>query len=501
MAVDPITNVPEDALLDEPTGTVAPAANAVAPEYVRFFFTDTSGLAAQPRQYRRHPLYNWVEWGDVPLNLLPQAYILLYHESPTHGGIVNSKREFISGKKAIYPKGQEEFASWADNVLNGGQGLHELVDNLALDFIATGNYSLKCIWHPDGDRLLDVVHEDVTMLRRGYFNRQAKDSGLWEQAVHRCWDWLNWSIGWPEVLVPVAYNVFDPQTPRPGECTYHWVYDSAPGQLWYGLPTWFSGFASIRAEADTIATLGGKIKRVMAPGGIVDVPMSVSPENALKMENEINGIVGPLNAGRVIVARNPTDRAINFAPFASSVTQDGLKEADEIIVQKIVTAHGLSSPAVAGLPGGPSLSGDATTIAEARLALQAQMIAVRGSIIRELKKLFAYCGWPYAEFDFENQIFIGPQFEEEGNQAEVASNPALDQLRASVGGIQLVSQIQSDVAAGLKTVAAARALLQDGFGYSIEEVLRLVPETLYASQAPANPEVQAQKSLLKRLGF
>lgn len=346
----------------------------------------------------------WINYGSN--NLAPQIFIDLYNLSSTHGGIVNRKKDYIAGKDIDYTNNTSEFKLWAE-FANNGQGLHKLIKQLALDLSLYGGYCIQVIWNMDRT-INDIIYQDFSQVRRGF----NKDTEKKNKTYNNLYDQGYWiSANWKDKykFKPEFFNMFSYKTailpttnqeqienPVPREPVFLYYYRQAPGIQWYPLPDYYSGAKAIQSEIDLLDFIYNNINQSFNPSGILKVPATLTPEDQQLFKERIKSeLAGTKNTGKVFVVFADGDKAVEWSPTNNAPSDKGIEPYNDIIVQKIISAHQLPSPTIIGLPGGASLSGDGNTIAIANAEFYNQSILpAREEILYHINKLVKLAGFP-----------------------------------------------------------------------------------------------------------
>lgn len=360
-------------------------------EFFTFNFNPTS-LPKNVFQTSLDTSGNWIKYGTD--NLLPNKFIELNNLSPTHGGIINRKADYTAGASIDYTNNSPEFKLWAE-LCNWEDGLHSLVKNCALDLHTYGGYCIQVLWNLDGT-IHNIYYQDFSQIRRGFhkdINRKKATPNVYDQGIYISADWKNKRQFTPEFYE--FFKVLSPENEVPREPVYLYYYRKAQGYRWYPVPDWYSGLKTIQSEIDLINYVYNNINQSFNPSGILKVPATLTPTDQEAFKNRIKGeLSGTDNSGKILTVFADGDKAVEWLPLDNSPDKRPITETNDVVVQKIISAHKLPSPTIIGLPGGASISGDGNTIAIATKEFYNQTILpARQEILNNINKLIKLAGF------------------------------------------------------------------------------------------------------------
>jgi hypothetical protein len=339
------------------------------------------------------PDLNAISWGYN--NLLPDEILFLVENSPTHHAIINKKVHYLTSGQILWPS--TEMADWAKQ-LNNGLGFHQLLIDTAKDFLIFNVMSTQ-ITQKYGE-IQDLIYQDVSQVRRGY-EKDETDNLYYSDLLI--------SINWAKrnIYRPVRVDYFKPEyllDPDRLDPSFTFFVGHSPGRNWYGLPQYWAATKNISIEIECNNYLENQMLNSFNPSGFLKLPSELGPQEQEEMRKELQkALKGTDNAGKVIVLFGQAGADVNWIPFNETTNHQGILEILDRNQRMILTAHGVSSPTLIGLPGGPSLGGDGNTIEKASQEFFHHTIASDQQIIfNYFENLIRLAGWPDFKLVIQN---------------------------------------------------------------------------------------------------
>lgn len=362
----------------------------------------TLNLAAAPKQTKadRSPILKVGEWEVKQYfedNDFPQAMIDLYTKSPTHNGIIYKKAIFTAGSRlkavAKWPDQQLQVDAIA-GALGGNEGIHDLFAKVILDDYLYGGYAIM-VYTNEAGKVAGFKHMDYSLIRRACTYIEGKDG----EKIER--DGFVYSPDWrdEQVTKEKAFWVepYDPEALQPESFYVVYRVGYSPGKHYYPLPSYNGALLSIRTEIELITFKHSSTINTFSPGGVLEVPGEMTDQQWAEFNKQMELFGnGTENAGKVLVinTRNADDKPLNFTPFSNSPANKDVSSYLDSCRNEIVVAHQITSITMLGLPGGPSISGDASTLTSAiNIFMETIVKPNRASKIDDFIWLFGHMGY------------------------------------------------------------------------------------------------------------
>jgi len=316
--------------------------------------------------------WNFVEWGTN--HSFMQEVLSLIRYSPTALAMTNRKALFVAGEGfTCDEKKYKALAKFLKKVAPTGKyrTANKLLKRLAKDLVKLRAFALQVVWSKDGKYITELYHQRVETVASGPLNEDEEVDTYW-----LCRDWTK-----RQLYKPKPIPAFNPETAKKDKV-----------QLLY----WFAEDAGTEyyPELDTVSVLNylkveGRLSkyhdnRVATRFGIDTVMMiRKGPENVTKEDGTVvtaeqqrtkfqeatkQKFQGEESESLLFLWGDGTDESADKMldiKTVTVVTPELFKSVAEEASQKIMSAGGVTSPVVIGLPGGGNLGGDGAEIREA----------------------------------------------------------------------------------------------------------------------------------------
>lgn len=319
-------------------------------------------------------------------NNLPGRLAMMYELSPTLGGVLNRLANYVHGEGLAIvcddPSQKAKAEKWADNWGNQ-MGASEIFRRHALDYMIYGGFCMELAWY-QAQELASCFYTPWAFCRIG-FDPQTQKDGKQQRVLYISPDWQHYeATNWQ--FKPEIGLLYDGQPSEENSYLYHRRY--TPGFDYYPLPLWFAAYSSAVLEFELIKFMTAHAVNAFAPGGIFTMAGASDKTVIEQMERQVNSNRGTAASGRIMVVAGTEEDRVNFTPFNDNPLDKDVSAFYEQARQNIITACGVPSPTLIGLPGGASLGGDGGTMQSAHHILRTSVIA---PIQREILAHYNHC--------------------------------------------------------------------------------------------------------------
>lgn len=269
-------------------------------------------------------------------NLYPEYLLDLLH-APTHGAIVNTKTFFTTGSGL---EGNEDFN---DMIIS-----KNLINKLASDLVIFGGYAIKIVWSKNRDKIANFDHVPMKNIRF-----EVDEFNNITNLVYKD-DQTNTKRN----KIPAKnYPLYNPLTKveEPIQILLYGNYN--PYDSPYPHPSYDCAIEYIETERRLSKYHLNSIKNNFIPSVIVTTSNKFADETEEQefVKNFKSFFQGDDNAFKAMIVNSEPNnqgdtRSPDFKTFDSGVNVDIFNNLDYTCMQKIVTAHGLTSQLLAALP-------------------------------------------------------------------------------------------------------------------------------------------------------
>lgn len=286
----------------------------------------------------------WINYGQN--NNLPQHIIDLNNESAVNKAIIESKVTYICGAGV-------DTTSYCGQA-NVNEDWDALIEKVARDYSTFGGFCFQVIVNENGKNM-SLYHTDFSKIRVG----QVNEYGIaLDYYLSNDWRKTNGQYA------PTLIKAYGSETPKRGTPYLYYYKDYEPGLDYYPVPHYYSAMSYVEADGLLGKFYRNAINNGFAPSVIVTIPSNPSEDAKAQFNRDMSKtFAGTKGANSIVVLYGESqDVKPTVTPFVASGNADLYNNVNEVIFQKIISAHRLSSPTLAGISGSGNLSGNASEI-------------------------------------------------------------------------------------------------------------------------------------------
>jgi hypothetical protein len=306
----------------------------------------------------------FIKYGDD--NKFPAHLIDLYNASSLHGACVNSIVEGVIGEGLT--ANNEAYLERANKY---GETWNDIFEKVALDMKLYGSFALEIIYSNDRSRL-EAYHIDFSHLRAAEKNRHGKIPGYYVSDKWNEKDYIM-QLDKDDILYLPVYN------PMLAQEQPHQIYVSKnyrPGQNYYPLPDYVGALRVIELDTEIDNFHTNNIKNGLAPSLSITTFTNGSDDQLRSIEQQLNANYGGSdNAGSLMyIDVDSPENAPQITPIPQNGADGYYTTINDLVMQKILTAHRITSPMILGIKTEGQLGGRAEVI-DSYLLFQNTVIA------------------------------------------------------------------------------------------------------------------------------
>ena len=353
-------------------------------------------------------------------NQYPEYLISLYNQSSTHASCVNSIVQAISGDGLVTDN--EDILKVANR---DGESWNDIYNKVALDYKLFGGYALEIIYSRDRSKIAEVYHVDFSHVRAMEKTEDSRNkipgyyiSNEWRPSFDFTINDLDKQL---PSLPPFNLNFRDEE---PKQLLYHSPY--RPGQGYYPLPDYVGGSKVIDLDQEVDNFHISNIKNGLAPSLAITTYTNANDEERMAIENMLRlQYEGTSNAGNMLYmdVADPSLKP-DITPIPQNGADDYYTTLNDVVSQKILTSHRITSPMLLGIKSNAGLGNNAEEIETSyRLFLNTVILPFQQSILGVFEGLLEF---NYGELTL-GVIQKNPLFEyDEADEAEVVVSQEAD---------------------------------------------------------------------------
>ena len=229
----------------------------------------------QPKDVTKE--YEIIDFGND--NLFPNDMAAICRQSVTQRSILNSVVLFCAGKGFTIDKAWE---SWMED-----NDLHDVYYRILLDYKMTGNAYLEMVTDSKKS-FLKFYHQDSTKVRR------KTEGGF---MLHP--DWNKYTMADQKSKYLPEYPLFKKGKDKFMHSLIQ-IKDYEPEFMYYGIPNWYAGLKSAIIDSQINTWNKERLENKFSIDAILAIPGVDTPEEANKVQKELNKLTGAKNAGNLL---------------------------------------------------------------------------------------------------------------------------------------------------------------------------------------------------------
>ena len=306
-------------------------------------------------------------------NLLPQRIIELNNESAINKAVIENKVTYICGL------GLAEGEYYGQP--NPTEDWNGVIEKLAKDYTTFGGFCFQVILNENG-KSVSLFHTDFSKVRVGEVNEYGM-----------CLSYFlsnDWSKTYGK-FAPTEIVAYGSQEMQKGVPYLFYYKDYEPSLDYYPVPQYYSALNYVEADGLLGKFYRNSINNGFVPSTIITMPSNPTQEMKEQFQQDIEMSYTGANGTSSIVVLWGESEEIKpvVTSYTASDNADLYNNVDEIIFQKIISAHRLTSPTLAGLSGSGNLSGNASEIINS-------YILYNSTVIQQMRRKILDCLNPFA---------------------------------------------------------------------------------------------------------
>lgn len=402
-------------------------------------------------------------------NDFPEFLIYLYNNSSIHNTCVNAVVEGVIGEGLVCDEGHTHMLDHA----NLEETWNDIYKKIALDYKLYGGYALEVIWSKDRSRVSEVYHVDYSWIRAKEKTASGKIPGYYISD--------EWAEKYKYGIGGGIYNkyqsagtfeelpflpTFNPKRAFE-EPKQLYVYNPyKPGQKYYPLPDYAGALRVIEVDIETDNFHANNLRNGLTPSLAITTFLNADPDQRTEIESMLrNQYAGTNNAGRLIYMDvDSLENAPKIEPIQSNGTDEYYMQLNDMVQQKILTAHRITSPMILGIKTEGQLGGRAEVIDAYLLFTNTVLRPMQQTLVQCVEDMLHY------QYPTAGQFQVGVQQLNLFNDGSVEQD-VVTGIEAEVGeDVQLEGEIEKSDAVELSSNEVMRTLS----GRQYQNLMRIV---------------------------
>jgi hypothetical protein len=332
------------------------------------------------QDYKEHRKDEYVRSGED--NFFPHYIIDLYNRSSVHAAAVNATVEAIIGGGLT-----ANVDTYLDKANNKGETWNDIFTKVSLDFYLHGSFALEIIYTRDRSKIAEVYHIDYSHIRAKEKDHRGHIPGWY---ISSDWDKKGrYAANIDDAIYLPSYN----QDEKELEPNQIYVYKNyRPGQEYYTLPVYSGALRVIQLDTEVDNFHVNNIMNGMAPSLMITTFTNGSDDDIRATEQQLRANYGGSNnaGGLMYIDVDSPENAPIVTPIQQNGSDDYYIAVNNMTVQKILTAHRISSPTILGIATAGAL-GQRDEMIDAMMLWQNTVIApYQQDVLRSFEKLMQF---------------------------------------------------------------------------------------------------------------
>lgn len=351
------------------------------------FFKSIPYEMNEPRKSSRENYEkNVVKFGDY--NDFPNHLVDLYNNSSIHETCVNAIVEAIKGDGLVAEP------SWVLDVCNReGESYNDLFSKIALDYYLFGGFYIEVIYNKLRNKPAEYYHVPFASVRAKKCNHRGKIEGYY--IAHEWQPRGEYMTTAEDALYIPAYNakrMVDEPSQLYAFKPYH------PLQKYYPLPKYVGALKVIELDTEVDNWHVSNIKNGLTPSIAITTYTNGTEEDRRAIENQLRlQFQGSGNAGQMFYMDvDSRENKPDIEAIANNGGDTYYTTINDMVVQKILTAHRITSPMLLGIKTEGQLGGAQEMLDAYTLFLNMVIKPYQQDILSVLEELLEM---KYPEFD------------------------------------------------------------------------------------------------------
>jgi len=313
-------------------------------------FSAVSYISGTGRVSSREKLHNdkYIKFGEY--DNFPNHLVELYNNSSIHETCIDAIVEAIKGDGLV-----AEPSFVLDKANHSGESWNDIFTKVVKDYYLFGGFYLEIIWNKLRTKISEVYHIPFTSVRSRQSNHRGSTEGYY---VSHSWgiEEYGWRTEVEDAIYLPAYNPSMRQE-QPSQLFTFKPY--RPLQRYYPLPMYVGALKVVELDTEIDNWHVSNIKNGLAPSVAITTFTNGTEEDRRAIENQLRTQYGgSANAGQLFYMDVPT---MEQKPIIEPIPQNGADNyyttINDMVVQKILTAHRITSPMLLGIKTEGQLGG------------------------------------------------------------------------------------------------------------------------------------------------
>ena len=287
-------------------------------------------------------------------NDFPEYLIYLFNNSAINNTAINATVDAIVGEGLVCDQ-----SHLLDIANQDGESWNDIFKKTALDYKLYGGYAWEVIWSKDRTRIAEVYHVDYSWLRAKEKNTRGKIPGYyisdeWAEKYRfgGSGGGMYNQVASSGISSDLPYlPAFNPRKNQeePKQIFVYCPY--RPGQKYYPLPDYVGALKVIDLDSEIDTFHISNIRNGLSPSLAITTFTNADPDERQEIEQMLRlQYQGAGNAGAMMYMDvDSPENAPIITPITNNGSDDYYISINQMVTEKILTAHRITSPEIFGI--------------------------------------------------------------------------------------------------------------------------------------------------------
>jgi hypothetical protein len=286
-------------------------------------------------------------------NDFPEYLIYLFNNSAINNTAIHATVDAIVGEGLVCSQ-----TNLLDEANSEGESWNDIFKKISLDYKLYGGFALEVIWSKDRSRIAEIYHIDFSWLRAKEKNERGKIPGYYisdewaEKYRFGQAGGLYNSAASTGMLPDLPFLPVFNAKKKNEEPKQLFVYNPyRPGQRYYPLPDYVGALRVIDLDSEVDNFHISNIKNGLAPSLAITTFTNADPDQRNEIESMLRlQYQGSGNAGQLMYMDvDSPENAPVITPINGNGSDDYYIAINDMVREKILTAHRITSPEIFGI--------------------------------------------------------------------------------------------------------------------------------------------------------
>ena len=286
-------------------------------------------------------------------NDFPEYLIYLFNNSAINNTAIHATVDAIVGEGLVCDQ-----TNLLDEANSEGESWNDIFKKISLDYKLYGGFALEVIWSKDRSRIAEIYHIDFSWLRAKEKNERGKIPGYYisdewaEKYRFGNGGGLYNSAASTGMLPDLPFLPVFNAKKKNEEPKQLFVYNPyRPGQRYYPLPDYVGALRVIDLDSEVDNFHISNIKNGLAPSLAITTFTNADPDQRNEIESMLRlQYQGSGNAGQLMYMDvDSPENAPVITPINGNGSDDYYIAINDMVREKILTAHRITSPEIFGI--------------------------------------------------------------------------------------------------------------------------------------------------------